>query len=200
MTMPKFDPVAHMQVSVEEGVDTYFPRLHKPEKYSADWWRFDPLYTADQLTEAYEAGKREQAAELELIRAEAERLQAESDPEALHIAYLHGQADRNQKLAAEQAKNAGLREILQTFVERVDRGEVRSVKTYTQFKKALSTPDDLSALRAHDAAIWREAAQVCEQVAWLNQNSAMLGPELNAVKCKDAMLARAEDIEKGGAK
>jgi len=59
MTMPKFEPVAHMQVSVEEGVDTYFPRLHKPEKYNKDWWRFDPLHSADQLTEAYEAGKRD---------------------------------------------------------------------------------------------------------------------------------------------
>ncbi len=59
MTMPKFDPVAHMQVSVEEGVGTYFPRLHKPEKYNADWWRFDPLHSANQLTEAYEAGKRD---------------------------------------------------------------------------------------------------------------------------------------------
>lgn len=59
MTMPKFEPVAHMQVSVEVGVGTYFPRLHKPEKYNADLWRLDPLYSADQLTEAYEAGKRE---------------------------------------------------------------------------------------------------------------------------------------------
>lgn len=75
MTMPKFDPVAHMQVSVEVGVGTYFPRLHKPEKYNADWWRFDPLYTADQLTEAYEAGKQDQAAELEAARAEIERLE-----------------------------------------------------------------------------------------------------------------------------
>ena len=58
MTMPKFEPVAYMQASVEDGVDTEFPRLHKPEKYNKDWWRFDPLHTADQLTEAYEAGKR----------------------------------------------------------------------------------------------------------------------------------------------
>ena len=50
--------------------------------------------------------------ELEAARAEIERLQAESDPEALHIAYLHGQADRNQKLAAEQAKNVDLLDFI----------------------------------------------------------------------------------------
>ena len=64
--------------------------------------------------------------------------------------------------------------------------------------QSVDFPDDLSALRAHDAEIWREAAQVCEQVAWLNKNASMLGPELNAIKCKDAMLARADAIEKGG--
>lgn len=31
--------------------------------------------------------------------------------------------------------------------------------------EALATTDDLSALRAHDAAIWREAAEYCKQQA-----------------------------------
>ena len=73
MTMPKFEPVAHMQVSVEVGVGTYFQRLHKQEKYNADSWRFDPLYSANQLTEAYEAGAASRDAEIAALQAEIER-------------------------------------------------------------------------------------------------------------------------------
>lgn len=79
MTMPKFEPVAYMQLSVEEGVDTYFPRLHKPEKYNKDWWRFDPLHSADQLTEAYEAGAASRDAEVNDWRSQAHRSQSEAD-------------------------------------------------------------------------------------------------------------------------
>ena len=38
------EPVAWMQISVEEGVSTKFPRDHLPKKFNADWWRFEPLY------------------------------------------------------------------------------------------------------------------------------------------------------------
>lgn len=95
--------------------------------------------------------------ELAAARAEIERLQAESDPEALHIAYLHGQADRNQKLAAEQAKNVRLREALQFLIATKELKEsVGKTPEYEQMRiiawvkatVALSSPSDTSALEA----------------------------------------------------
>lgn len=38
------EPVAYMQISVEEGVDTKFPRDHLPKKYNKEWWKFEPLH------------------------------------------------------------------------------------------------------------------------------------------------------------
>ena len=38
------EPVAWLQTSVEDGVDTVIARTHKPDKFNAEWWRFDPLY------------------------------------------------------------------------------------------------------------------------------------------------------------
>lgn len=38
------EPVAYMQISVEEGVDTKFPRDHLPKKYNKEWWKFAPLH------------------------------------------------------------------------------------------------------------------------------------------------------------
>ena len=52
MTMPKFEPVAKVLVIDEVGRELVF-NLQKP------------LHTADQLTEAYEAGKREASEDLE---------------------------------------------------------------------------------------------------------------------------------------
>lgn len=43
------EPVAWMQISVEEGVDTQFPRKEKPVKYNKDWWEFEPLYSPKGL-------------------------------------------------------------------------------------------------------------------------------------------------------
>lgn len=40
--------------------------------------------------------------------------------------------------------------------------QVQEFITVPGISKALSTPADLSALRAHDAAIWREAMQIAE--------------------------------------
>lgn len=39
------EAVAWMQISVEEGITTRFPRADKPSKFNPDWWRFDPLFT-----------------------------------------------------------------------------------------------------------------------------------------------------------
>ena len=38
------EPVAYMQISVEEGVDTKFPSDHLPKKYNKEWWKFEPLH------------------------------------------------------------------------------------------------------------------------------------------------------------
>jgi len=43
------EPVAWMQISVEEGIDTQFPRKEKPAKYNKDWWEFEPLYSPKGL-------------------------------------------------------------------------------------------------------------------------------------------------------
>jgi len=55
MTMPKFEPVGY----VDYGDRTEWYKRPAPET---------DLHTADQLTEAYEAGKREQAAQIEVMR------------------------------------------------------------------------------------------------------------------------------------
>ena len=38
------EPVAWLQTSVEDGVDTVIARTYRPDKFNAEWWRFDPLY------------------------------------------------------------------------------------------------------------------------------------------------------------
>lgn len=49
------EPVAWLQTSVEDGVDTVIARTHKPDKFNAEWWRFDPLYLhpAPSVPEGY---------------------------------------------------------------------------------------------------------------------------------------------------
>jgi len=49
-------PVAWLQTSVEDGVDTVIARTHKPDKFNAEWWRFDPLYLhpAPSVPEGYQ--------------------------------------------------------------------------------------------------------------------------------------------------
>ena len=56
MTMPKFEPVAKVLVIDEVGRELVF-NLQKP------------LHTADQLTEAYEAGKREALSKIEYLES-----------------------------------------------------------------------------------------------------------------------------------
>lgn len=50
------EPVAWLQTSVEDGVDTVIARTHKPDKFNAEWWRFDPLYLqpAPSVPEGYQ--------------------------------------------------------------------------------------------------------------------------------------------------
>ena len=54
-----------------------------------------------------------------------------------------------------------------------------------------AVPDDLSALRAHDAALWREAAQLCRNIY------AFTPAEHDSYRCMKECEARAEAIEKG---
>lgn len=160
MTMPKFEPVAWLRDTLDGGLSTMTDcctnvvkeiwlkaNPKNVERYTA------PLYTADQLTEAYEAGKHDQAAELEAARAEIERL--ENQVQA-RDAELWGRTQKilqlEQQLAAEQVKNVGLREVLKTIYEDFDCD--KNAHDYGTdcrcciAEKALSTPSDTSALEA----------------------------------------------------
>lgn len=118
--MPKFEPVAWLRDTLDGGLSTMTDcctnvvkeiwlkaNPKNVERYTA------PLYTLDQLTKAYEAGKHDQAAELEAARAEIERL--ENQVQA-RDAELWGRTQKilqlEQQLAAEQAKNVGLRDFI----------------------------------------------------------------------------------------
>lgn len=120
MTMPKFEPVAWLRDTLDGGLSTMTDcctnvvkeiwlkaNPKNVERYTA------PLYTADQLTEAYEAGKQDQAAELEAARAEIERL--ENQVQA-RDAELWGRTQKilqlEQQLAAEQANNVELLDFI----------------------------------------------------------------------------------------
>ena len=104
MTMPKFESVATAVVNQHGTRWTH---------WKADLAHGTNLHSADQLTEAYEAGKQDQAAELEAARAEIERL--ENQVQA-RDAELWGRTQKilqlEQQLAAEQAKNVGLRDFI----------------------------------------------------------------------------------------
>jgi Skp family chaperone for outer membrane proteins len=119
-----------------------------------------PLYTADQVLAARKSLEEEierlqgyydkEVARVTQFRqqlaekdSEIERLRSEADPEALHIAYLHGQADRNQQLAAAQVREHQYREaVIQLAVQTTaeDREMIAD--------KALSLPSDTSTLEA----------------------------------------------------
>ena len=73
MTMPKFEPVAFVQSDPDGHL--HLAEITKTEACQNldQWdrevgWNAVPLHTADQLTEAYEAGKREQAAQIEMLQ------------------------------------------------------------------------------------------------------------------------------------
>jgi hypothetical protein len=56
MTMPKFEPVAHIHQHDETG---RIALREMPERMNEIRWIEIPLYTAGQLTETYAAGKRD---------------------------------------------------------------------------------------------------------------------------------------------
>lgn len=62
---------------------------------------------------SYEPEFAEAADTIESLRARVAELESEADPEALHIAYLHGQADRDQRLTAKDQRIAELEEQLE---------------------------------------------------------------------------------------
>lgn len=130
MTMPKFEPVAY----VDEDDDNKWATLVDDLDIKLN----APLYTAAQLTEAYEAGKRDQAAELEAARAEIERKMSA------------GQFVLEQ-LAAEQVKNVGLRELVKHFAL-IDLGRNLLPGDFglwvLRARKAIATPSDTSSLEA----------------------------------------------------
>jgi len=62
--MPKFEPVA-WRYELKAGEYTFAEKRYFDEAYVQ---RVIALHTADQLAEAYEAGKREHAAQIEMMR------------------------------------------------------------------------------------------------------------------------------------
>lgn len=139
--------------------------------------------------------------ELEAARAELEDVQL--------VSQLHYDANLSlrQQLAAEQAKNVGLRELVEHFAL-IDLGRRLLPDDFglwvLRARKALSTPADFSALRAHDAAIWREAMQIAEDSrdkATMSKYSSI--PECRAARdmaecLSKAYCHKADAIEKGG--
>jgi len=120
MTIPEFKPIAWTN---KQG--DYFEAVRKDTVFGS---HTRPLYTSDQLAEAYEAGKREQAAEL----------------------------------AAEQAKNAALRDALNRLQEACngeDDNEFYAANSAAT--KYLSAPSDTSALEAMIAKAGEKMREKC---------------------------------------
>ena len=165
MTMPKIEPVAWLRDTLDGGLSTMTDcctnvvkeiwlkaNPKNVERYTA------PLYTLGQLTEAYEAGKREQASELEAARAEIERLKTVPMKYRRMAFNAHLQdenAKLNKQLAAEQAKNTGLRDALKSTVDTIEwmygctsPADDEVEKAIVAGNNALSTPSDTAALEA----------------------------------------------------
>ena len=151
MTMPKFEPVAMIGGHGHPRHLSYLQSATEARLYGA----MKPLYTAEQLTEAYEAGKREQATELSAARAEIERKMSA------------GQFVLEQ-LAAEQAKNAGLREVLKTIYEDFDCDEnAHDYGTDCRCciaEKALATKSDTPALEAYVTKAGEKMREKCSSI------------------------------------
>lgn len=174
MTMPKFEPVAWLRDTLDGGLSTMTncctnvvkeiwlkANPKNVERYTA------PLYTLDQLTEAYEAGKREQADQLEAARAEIERLKT-VPMKYRRMAFNAHLQDENAKLskqlADEQAKNVGLRELVKHFAL-IDLGRSLLPDDFglwvLRARKALATPSDTSALEALVAKAGEKMREMC---------------------------------------
>lgn len=110
-------------------------------------------------------------------------------------------------IIAQQARIEQLRETLQHFAL-IALGRDSLPSTFGMdvlaSRKALSIPDDLSALRAHDVAIWREAMQIAED----SRNKATMSKYSSVPECRaardmaeclsKAYCHKADAIEKGG--
>lgn len=183
MTMPKFDPVAFYI----HRISVVTTKADFAAYASASGLPVTDLHTADQLTEAYEAGKQDQAAELAEARAEIERLEKLSvtqvmidivpgyEGSGLEI-YAKSVADverligdlgekaedfvlmtkpLQKQLAAEQAKNVGLREALENHPGNYKLSKDECAK----INALLDAPSDDSALEA----IVRKAGEVMHE-------------------------------------
>lgn len=141
MTMPKFESVATAMVN-QHGTRW----MH----WKADLAHGTNLHTADQLTEAYEAGVASLDAEVNDWRSQAHRSQSEADNAIAECDQLRA------KLAAEQAKNVGLREKVQKFIDSLEEctdfegftAYIATMDDYHEAVEALSTQSDTSALEA----------------------------------------------------
>ena len=105
-------------------------------------------------------------------------------------------------ILAQQARIEQLREVIklydQAVMESWPKGAMGDAFDYWNAARAAISSDDLSALRAHDAAILREAAEYCKQQADEWARARVLTFENYAGNCADELNTRAKAIEKGG--
>lgn len=103
------------------------------------------------IADAYSPEAYKEAADtIESLRARVAELEAEADPEALHIAYLHGQADRNQQLAAKALTIKTMRTVLENFIDSHEEctdfdgftAQIVSIDDYHEAQEALALPDN----------------------------------------------------------
>lgn len=202
MTMPKFEPVAW--------------RFTAPGITKLDNWphggKWHELFTSDQLTEAYEAGKREQAAELEAARAEiahwknnhatevrrARILKERIDMPIERVAAYEQWGKDQRQLAAEQANNVRLREALHYSLGAWHYDGV-SDEHGSIFKEAndrCDAPSDTSALEAvvkKAGEVMRERCiEYCE-----TRHTELLEPEIREVVevIRDLPAVTLEDLK-----
>lgn len=147
------EPVAWLQTSVEEGVDTVIARTHKPDKFNAEWWRFDPLYThplpqPDLVAEIEQAALKkamQQATEVSKqvtddwkAKCTELRLQlsaAQRERDICHAECIRITNDYNAKLSASQASEP---EMLKALEEYVCGDKVRETTESSTHYKALA--------------------------------------------------------------
>ena len=163
---------------------------------------------------AFQAGAASRDAEIAQLNKEAQEkfstLAKERDQPRAELAAALSEIERKmsagqfvlEQLAAEQATNMRLREALEHFFP--DWRSYTPLNWRYKAVEALSTTSDTSSLRAHDAAIWREAMQIAEDSrdkATMSKYSSV--PECRAARdmaecLSKAYCHKADAIEKGG--
>lgn len=93
---------------------------------------------------------------IEQLQARVAELEAQADPEALHIAYLHGQEATKKQLAAAQADNKRLRDAARYGQLYAPSGSLAQ----DVINSALAQPYDTSALDAYVAEKVKESHKV----------------------------------------